>query len=226
MRRGAARQPAVVAALLLVGAGSAGAAPIRGRLEAPPHEERAEQLGFTRTRVAGPSKRLEGLVKDTALFLKVEESLPIPKPEEATKIVVRGLRLVPDVAACAVDATVEIENAEQEPVTVLVGGLELRIDPGATRAYECTVGDSQRSVRVAEWPHVRGTVFVGEVGVAAAPDERGNFVMSAPNGKYELLVVGRDGVLTSRPVEVDGASVSIGTIDLTGGVAAQESGAP
>ncbi|CAN0571389.1 unnamed protein product, partial [Laminaria digitata] len=45
-------------------------------------------------------------------------------------------------------------------------------------------------------------------------DAQGNFRLAAPDGKYELLITSRDGVLTSRAVEVRGSTVNLGEIDL------------
>lgn len=202
------------------------AAPVRGSLKAAPRTQNTEQLGFTRTRVSGPSARISSMTQDIGLFFKVEESLPIPKPEAPMTMEFKGLELVPDVATCAVDASVTITNAETTAVTLLVGTESVRLEPGATHQYECTVGDAQRRVRVKEWPHVRGLVFVGEVGVAVAHDEEGNFKLVAPDGKYQLLLVSRDGVLTTRPVEVRGSSVNLGTIDLEATTSADGSEAP
>ena len=43
---------------------------------------------------------------------------------------------------------------------------------------------------------------------------RGAFNLSAPDGKYELEVVTRDGVIARRPLEVKGSTVDLGAIDL------------
>lgn len=214
MRRGVARAFTVSTVGVLVAAGSATAAPVRGSVQDAPAKVQPELLGFTRTRVAGPSTQLAEAPRFTAIFLQVEESLPIPKPEVPTQMSIQGLRLVPDIATCAVDSKVDIVNDDATAVTVLVGDLELKLEPGERRSYECTVGDPQRAVRIKEWPHVRGTVYVGEVGVAASIDERGNFALAAPDGKYALLVINRDGVVERRAVEVKGAAVNVGRIDL------------
>ncbi len=205
---------AMAVAAALLAPETASAAPVRGRVKSAPRTQGSEQLGYTRTRVAAASERMTQMTQDVALFLKVEESLPIPKPEAHLMMEFKGLQLVPDVATCAVDATVVLKNSEAQDVTILIGKDEVRLAAGATHEYECTVGDAQRRVRVKEWPHVRALVFVGEVGVSGAPVAQGNFRLAAPDGKYELLITSRDGVLTSRAVEVRGSTVNLGEIDL------------
>lgn len=189
-------------------------APVRGRVDAPRPPQMDGILGYTKTRVAGPSSALKDLRADVAVFLKVETSLPIPKPDQNSSVAVQGMRLVPDVATCAVDGRVTFTNLDPEAVTVRVGDVELRLAPEASQDFECTAGDALRSVRLKEWPHIRGLVFVGEVGVAGTLDARGAFNLSAPDGKYELEVVTRDGVIARRPLEVKGSTVDLGAIDL------------
>lgn len=211
-------------ALVVIGPiGSAEAAPIRGVIKMAAHVDRSEQLGFTHTRVTSASEVRATLTQAVALFLKVNESLPIPKPEITAKIELTGLQLVPNIATCAVDSKMQIVNSESSAVTLQVGTDSVRLEAGATHEYECTVGEPDRRVRVKEWPHVRGLIYVGEVGVAAMPEANGSFRMLAPDGKYELLIVSRDGVVTTLPVEVSGSSVNLKTIDLT---AAADDGQP
>ncbi len=218
---------ALAVALVIAPIGSATAAPIRGVIKAVPHVDRSEQLGFTHTRVTSASQARSALTQAVALFLKVKESLPIPKPEAIIKMELTGLQLVPNVATCAVDSKLHIVNAESFAVTLQVGTDSVRLESGASHEYECTVGEPDRRVRVKEWPHVRGLVYVGEVGVAAMPQANGSFRMLAPDGKYELVIVSRDGVVATRPVEVSGSSVNLKTIDLTAAADGQpESEAP
>lgn len=196
------------------------AAPVRGKVEALPTTQRVDSMmGYTRTRVAGPAKTAVA-GEDYALFLKVLESLPIPKPEESPRVEVRGLRLVPHVAACATDGQLVFVNTQAISVTLKLAGEEVALAPGDTYTYECTAGEPQRRVRVKEWPHIRGLVYVGEVGVAGRVDDRGAFTLVAPDGKYELLLMTRDGVVAKRPVEIAGSSVDVGTIDPKSGAAA------
>lgn len=198
------------------------AAPVRGKIQAQRPEATTERLGYTRTQVAAPSERAAGQIADTALFLKVEESLPIPQPTEVNAIEVAGLRLVPNVATCAVDSAVRFVNSQKTEVTLKIGDDEIPLAPGASHDHECTAGNPQRTIRVKEWPHIRGLLYVGEVGVAGRPDARGSFNLIAPDGKYELLFIGRDGVLASRPVRIKGGSVDVGTVALDAGKDAKD----
>lgn len=207
-------------AVLVAGPMSARAARVKGTVVRRTVETQDETLGYTVTQVAAPAERMAEQKQSVALFLKVKTSLPLPPPEEHLEMRIRGLRITPDVSACAVDAKVTVVNDDPTPMTVMVGDEELgKLAPKESRAYDCseiTTGDSSeaRVVRVREWPHVRGSIFVGEVGIVAMPDERGAFEIDAPKGQYLLQVVSRDQVLETRDVEVTRGDVDVGRIDL------------
>lgn len=194
------------------------AGPIRGTVTRAAVSVTHDSSGYVRTQVARPAAKIASLRADVSLFLKVKESLPIPTPTRHQSIRISGLRLVPDIATCAVDAQVTFHNDDAEPMTVEIGGKQLNVAPGQSQAYECTAGekggDEQREVRIKEWPHIRGSVFVGEVGVVAALDASGDFTMEAPKGQYELLIVNRNGVVVKRDIEVGPRVVDLGTIEL------------
>jgi hypothetical protein len=61
---------------------------------------------------------------------------------------------------------------------------------------------------------MRGLIFVGEVGVAGRPEGDGRFQISVPEGTYQLKVIGRDGVLTTKAVTVAKADVDLGAIEI------------
>lgn len=188
---------------------------VRGAVVAPPVPPGSPVVSLVRLRVVAPSPLEAGRKQDVAVFLKVKTSLPLSAPKDRPSISLDGLRLWPDIAACAVDGKVDFTNPSKAPITVSVGATDLgAIGPGETKTYECTVGsggDEIRPVRVAEWPHLRATVFVGEVGVPGIINDKGAFQLEAPQGSYELLLVTQDGVRMRQPVEV-AKDVDAGTL--------------
>lgn len=207
-------------AVLLAGPSVTRAARVKGTVVRKSVELQDETLGYTVTQIAAPSEAMDEREQPVALFLKVKTSLPLPPPEEHLEMRIQGLRLVPEIATCAVDAKVTLVNEDPAPVTFMVGDEEVaKLGPNERGAYGCkeiTNGNSSelRPVRVKEWPHIRGAIFVGEVGVVGVPDERGSFVMNAPKGQYLLQVVSWERVLETRDVEVTKGDVDVGRIDL------------
>jgi len=200
-----------IAASLLYAAPVHGAE-VRGIISLPP-EIALPTLGYTHTRVAAPSAAYRAARGEAAVFLRVKESLPLPPPSTKWPVKVSGLRIEPGVMACAVDESLEITNAEKTPVTLSIGGESLApIAPGATLTYLCQQAGPQK-VRVTEWPHVRGLVYVGEVGVSGVLKDDGKFSISAPDGQFTLGVVGVDGVLVEMPVVIAGKDVDVGKIE-------------
>jgi hypothetical protein len=161
--------------------------------------------------VAAPAYRSPA--SETAVFLRVKESLPLPPPSAKWAVRFTGLRLVPAVMACAIDESLVLTNDEKTPVTVTVGAETLQpIAPGASLTYLCQQAGWQK-VRVAEWPHVRAELFVGEVGVVAVPGADGKFVMNVPQGTYTLEVVSVGGGRIEVPVTVGTTNVDLGRLE-------------
>jgi len=217
-----------IGAGLTLCAASAGAANVRGTVLPGVAKHTSEVVGYTRTRILSPGK-LSTRTDDLALFLKVKNSLPLPAPTTTPLLELSGFRIVPQVAACAVDGKIQIKNGGSVPLTVKVGEQNLNIGPGETSEYQCVVGkggDELRTLQVAEWPYARASVFVGEVGVAGVPNEKGAFSLAASPGKYELLVVGLSGLVFSKEVDLAKVDVDVGAVDLSGGEEAAPSGSP
>ena len=210
---------ALTCALSGVSLETAHAGKVRGEIDPPVVSIKERSLGYTRTRIGAPNKTFVARRAPVALFLKANKSHSIPAPKEHQKIRARGYTLVPDVAACAVDGKVTFINEEKETITVTVDGASFAtLKAGESRDYECTVGQDvaeQRKVQIKEWSHTGATVYVGPIGVAGTPDEKGDFEIEAPQGQYELQVVGRDGILFTKEVTLEGKSnANVGKIEL------------
>ena len=193
---------------------------VKGVVRRAKQPRTTETLGYTVTQVAAPAKRAEQEETDVVVFLRAKESKVLPKASEHLKMTIRGLQIVPEIAGCEVDAQVILVNEEAQPLSIVIGSDNLGVlKPNEERTYTCTAikgnADSeQRLVRVKEWPHIRGTIHIGDLGIVAAPDARGAFDLNAVEGQYVLRVVGPLGVLEEKEVEVSRSDVDVGTIDL------------
>lgn len=210
---------ALIPLIALIAPLSASAAQVKGVVDAPPAQPASGRaLGYTRTRVASAAASLAQKKADVAVVLMVKTSLPIPAAVEPYKVSISGLRLSPAVAACVVDGKVAFTNDERMPMTIVVErDVFATLQPGETKTYDCSAPEPKlRTLRVKEWPHMRGTLHVGEIGVVAQPGANGAFVLSAPQGKYELLLLGESGALSRREVEVLNRDLDVGRVAADG----------
>lgn len=192
------------------------AAQVKGALELPVVGAASGALGYVRTKVSAPARGATERRASAALFLEVRESLPLSPPAQHPRVRIHGLRLIPDVTACAVDGQVAFVNEEPGPVTLKIDDRQVTIKPGESHTYECVAGErAMRTLRVVEWPHIRGSVFVGEVGVAGLANDDGTFSLTAPQGKYRLRVLVRDGEIDQREIEVGRGDLDLGKIDVS-----------
>lgn len=202
----------VVCVGLMTSTATAQASQVKGVIEYPAAERTATDMSYTRSRIAMPAQSSVDQRGEAAIFLAVKESLPTPPPTAVWKVVVAGMRLAPSVVACAVDESVEFVNGEKIPVTVQFGTETLAtLAPGASKSIKCASAGDHR-VRVEEMPHLRGMVHIGALGISAIPDKRGAFSIKAPQGTYELRVIGVHGVSLSRVVKVEKSDVDLAVI--------------
>lgn len=193
---------------------------VKGSVELPQAVPGQRTLGQTRTRISGPAETVQSSKESVALFLSAKNSLPLPEPEAPGSLDVVGLGLEPSVASCPVDGKVVITNHDQRPVTIRVEGRVFsELKPGESASYECTAGPSgreYRGVKVDEWPHIRGWIYVGEVGVAGSVQADGQFRLPASEGTYALRFLGEGSVLATKDVTIGRSDVDVGKVVLVG----------
>lgn len=212
MSRTAVLAAAFATSGMLADASIVEAAEIRGRVQAPTMTLPTKTLGYTKTRITAPSSLARNRRDELAIYLKVKKSLPLSPPTQKRPVEIRGLVFRPSVITCVFDESITFINNERKTVTVNVGDTKLgQIEPGQQANYKCEVSGNHEA-RIKEWSHVRGAVFVGEVGVAALPDEQGSFQLSAPEGEYELQVIASSGVIEKAAVNVTNRDVELGLI--------------
>ncbi len=186
---------------------------VQGRLEIPValdvEVSTPRVAGYVRTPVAEPSTRFQSRTVQTTLFFKAVDTLPIPAPDRPYQVVIDGYRFLPAVSSCAVDGKLEILNRHPMPLTLKLDTEDIGpVNPGEAIVHTCTAGpkgDAIRTLSVVEHPFIRGSTFVGEVGVAVLPEPNGRFSASLPQGQYELLVVTSESVIHREAVEVQGS---------------------
>lgn len=203
--------------LLVLGAASARAAPgatVQGQVELTPRAapDRAE-LGYVKF-MATEASSSEQTPVPPAVFLAVKNTLPLdPAPPQVMRL--SGLALSPPVVACAHEGVVQLHNDDIEAVTFLVGEARLGpVSPGEHVEHTCSIGEQEglRPVRVAEWPHVEGGVYVAGNGAPGLPDPDGRFEIPAAEGTYELRIIRLEGVVFRRDIEVSAGRNSIGNL--------------
>lgn len=205
---------ASVVALLLFPCATSFAAQVRGSVDASSPPAGPLSLGYTKIRVATHAPQRGSTRADIAVVLTAKESGVIPAPTEPYKVAITGLELKPNIAACVIDGKVAFTNDDRAPVTVLIEDQAIgTAQPGQTLFYDCKNADQKiRRLRVKEWPHIRGGLFVGEIGVAGATNANGAFSVSVPQGKYEVQAISEGGVIATKAVEVKGVDVDVGKL--------------
>jgi hypothetical protein len=207
-------------ALAMLVPAAAEPAKVKGTVRRARVQRSIDTLGYTVTQVAAPAKSLEQEDAEVVIFLRAKESKVLPKATEHLKMTFRGLEIIPEISGCEVDAQVVLLNQEPEPLTVMIGDDNFGVlKPNEERTYTCTAikGNAEselRPVRVKEWPHIRGTIHVGDLGLTAQPDARGSFELNAVEGQYVLKVVAAMGGVAEKEVTVAKSDVDVGTIDL------------
>ncbi|NJK90322.1 MAG: hypothetical protein HC923_13685 [Myxococcales bacterium] len=219
-----AMQAASIPFLILAGVStSALGAEVRGVLEVkavPIDQTRVQAASHSQVtlEVAEPAPGYRSEIPPVALFLSVKDSLPIESAPPTPEVRVAGYRFEPPVVACAVDGQVLFINESDRAVTLTAGSALLGVvAPDENLTYACEAGPSgagSRTISVKEHPFMLATVYVGEVGVAALPGPDGAFRLVAPNGRYELRVVGAEGLLMSQAVTVADRDVELGVVQV------------
>ena len=194
-------------------ASAASAAPVRGTVMLPPETRSADRDAHWRVengvlpvgpRV--PDPRLDVIV--------VLEGAPNAKAQlpNAT-VALHGLRLDPRVVAVPLGGSVEFKNDDRVPHTLFVDKATTLMPPaptpaGQTRTQKFYAAGEYR-VRDEEYPHVDGTVLVVQSPYVARLDEKGNFRLDVPDGKYTLKVFWRDHWAATQALEVAGRTSDV-----------------
>ncbi|MSP61825.1 MAG: hypothetical protein EXR72_16120 [Myxococcales bacterium] len=140
------------------------------------------------------------------------------QPPEASKahatVELKGLKLEPRLAVAQVGTTFDFKNDDLSPRTLYLKGVEGFMPaeataPGATRSVRFAATGIWQ-VRDREHAHAATTLVVVATPHFTRADEKGDFRIEAPDGKYTLKVFYRGAWAATQPVEVSrGAEVSV-----------------
>lgn len=209
----------VAAAVAICAGPEAFAQSVEGRVEAAAAAPKAKRPeGHVRVRATEPSEVSPGPER-WALFLAVKDTLPLEAAPPQT-ISFGGMAFAPAVVACAHEGSIVLRNDDAEPVHFLLGAERIGpVAPGAQVEHTCAIGEKEglRPLRVAEWPHAEGGIYVAGNGAPGLTDENGRFSIPAAKGTYELRVIRVDGVALRKDVELGAGRTSAGTLRLEGG---------
>ena len=123
-------------------------------------------------------------------------------------VTMHGLRLDPRVVAIPVGGAVEFKNDDRVPHTLYVEKATTLMPPTPTPAAQTRTqkfyAAGEYRVRDEEYPHIDGTVLVVQTPYVARLDEKGNFKLDVPEGKYTLKVFWHDHWALTQALEVTG----------------------
>jgi plastocyanin len=124
-----------------------------------------------------------------------------------------GLRLDPRVVVIPVAGTVEFKNADRVPHTLYVEHATTLMKPeptaaGQSRSQKFYAAGEYR-VRDEEYPHIDGMVLVLQTPYFARLDDKGQFKMELPEGKYTLRVFYRDRWVLSQAMDVGSRTTDV-----------------
>jgi plastocyanin len=187
-------------------ASTATAVTVRGSVMLPPEQRAADHDAHWR--VENGVLPIGPRVPDPRLdVIVVLEGAPNPKAQlPSVTIGMHGLRLDPRVAAIPVGGSVEFKNDDRVPHTLFIEKATTLMPATPTPAGQSrtqkfyAVGEYR--IRDEEYPHVEGTVLVVQTPYVARLDEKGNFKLDVPEGKYTIKVFWRDKWVLTQPLEV------------------------
>jgi plastocyanin len=194
-------------------ASAASAATVRGSVMLPPEPRGADRDAHWRVEngVLPVGPRVPDPRLDVIVVLEGAANAKAQLPNAT--VTLHGLRLDPRVVAVPVGGSVEFKNDDRVPHTLYVERATTLMPPaptpaGQTRAQKFFAAGEYR-VRDEEYPHVDGMVVVVQSPYVARLDEKGNFKLDVPEGKYTLKVFWRDHWAATQALEVTGRTTEV-----------------
>ncbi len=194
-------------------AATAAAAPVRGSVVLPPEPRIIEHDAHWRVEngVLAVGPRQPDPRTDVVVVLEGPVNAKTQVPNGATSL--HGLRLDPRVVVTPVGGSVDFKNDDRVPHTLYLEHAATLMPPtptpaGQTRTQKFFASGDYR-IRDEEYPHIEGTVLVLQSPYFARLDDKGNFRLDVPEGKYTLKVFWRDKWVVKQPLEVSGRSTEV-----------------
>lgn len=193
-------------AILVALATTASATPVRGTIALPPEPRAPDHDAHWRVEngVIGIGPR----VPDPRLDVIVAFDGAAPKDAKVPNATVElhGLRLDPRVVVVPVGGSVEFKNSDRVPHTLYIEHATSLMKPEPTPSLQARTqkfyAAGEYRVRDEEYPHIDGDVIVLQTPWFARLDDKGQFKIELPEGKYTLRVFWHDKWVVTQPLEV------------------------
>ncbi len=199
--------PRGLAIVLALWASAAAAATVRGSVVLPPEPRAPDRDAHWRVEngVLPLGPRTPDPRLDVVVVLEGATNAKATLPNATVSL--HGLRLDPRVAVIPVGGAIEFKNDDRVPHTLYLDKATTLMPPtptpaGQTRAQKFYAAGEYR-VRDEEYPHIDGTIVVVQTPYAARLDDKGNFKLEVPEGKYTLKIFYRDKWVLTQPLDVD-----------------------
>ena len=198
---------------LSVWASAAAAATVRGSVLLPPEPRVADHDAHWRVEngVLPVGPRTPDPRLDVIVVLEGASGGKVQLPNAT--VTLHGLRLDPRVVVIPVGGAIDFKNDDRVPHTLYVEKATTLMPAtptpaGQTRTQKFFAAGEYR-VRDEEYPHIDGTVLVVQTPYVARLDEKGNFKLDVPDGKYTLKVFWHDHWAATQAIEVNGRTTEV-----------------
>jgi plastocyanin len=192
---------------------TASATTVRGAVSLPPEPRAADHDAHWRVEngVIAIGPRLPDPRLDVIVVLEGVSPKDVQVPNASVEI--HGLRLDPHVVVVPVGGTVEFKNSDRVPHTLYVEHATSLMKPEPTPAGQNRAqkfyATGEYHVRDEEFPHIDGTVLVLSSPYFTRLDDKGQFKLDLPEGKYTLRVFYRDKWVVSQSLEVGSRTTEV-----------------
>lgn len=195
----------LIAMFVAIGS-TASATPVRGTIALPAEPRAPDHDAHWRVEngVIGIGPR----VPDPRLDVIVAFDGAAPRDAKVPNATVElhGLRLDPRVVVVPVGGSVEFKNSDRVPHTLYIEHATSLMKPEPTPAQQARTqkfyAAGEYRVRDEEYPHIDGDVIVLSTPWFTRLDDKGQFKIELPEGKYTLRIFWRDKWVVTQPLDV------------------------
>jgi plastocyanin len=190
-------------------AGAARAATVRGLVSLPPDARAGDRDGHWRIEngIIPVGPRVPDPRSDVVVTFEGGPAKEAKKEEKpaALQITLHGLRMDPKVVIAPPGSTVTFKNDDRVPHTLYIENAQTMLPPeptpsGTTRQLKLPT-PGEYIVHDQEFPHIEATLIVTQA-YSAQADDRGQFKMDLPEGRYICKVWFHGAWVQQMPVEV------------------------
>lgn len=194
-------------AMSLILATTASATPVHGTVALPAEPRGPDHDAHWRVEngVIGIGPRVPDPRLDVIVAIDGAAPTDAKVADKAT-VELHGLRLDPRVVVVPVGGTVEFKNSDRVPHTLYIEHATSLMKPEPTPSGQARAqkfyATGEYHVRDEEFPHIDGDVLVLQTPWFVRLDDKGQFKIELPEGKYTLRVFWHDKWVLAQPLEV------------------------